>query len=32
MTDQAPNYMYGHTVGYDQVQGPFSKEIRSMSM
>jgi hypothetical protein len=31
-TDQAPNNLYHHIEGYDQVQGSFSKEARSISI
>ncbi len=31
-TDQAPNNLYGHMEGYDQVQGSFNKEARSVSL
>ena len=31
-TDQAPNNLYDHVEGYDQVQGSFSKQARSISL
>jgi len=31
-TDQAPSNLYDHLEGYDQVQGSFSKEARSLSV
>ncbi|HEX5840183.1 MAG TPA: SDR family oxidoreductase [Anaerolineales bacterium] len=31
-TDQAPNNLYKHLEGYDQAQGSFSKEARSVSI
>jgi NAD(P)-dependent dehydrogenase (short-subunit alcohol dehydrogenase family) len=31
-TDQAPNNLYEHVEGYDQVQGSFSKGARSVSV
>jgi NAD(P)-dependent dehydrogenase (short-subunit alcohol dehydrogenase family) len=31
-TDQSPNNLYEHMEGYDQVQGYFSKEARSVSL
>jgi NAD(P)-dependent dehydrogenase (short-subunit alcohol dehydrogenase family) len=31
-TDQAPNNLYDHMEGYDQVQGSFNKEARSVSL
>jgi len=31
-TDQAPNNLYQHVEGYDQIQGSFSKEAKSMTL
>ena len=31
-TDQAPNNLYDHIEGYDQAQGSFNKEARSVSI